>query len=307
MDKAMAESFSDISRNRIQHLIRSGHARLSGRDCVSKDKVAEGDVMELFVPPVEISQITPEDRPVDVLFEDDHIIVVNKPPFVPVHPGVGNPDGTLVNAVLAHCKTLCNVGGYMRPGVVHRLDKDTSGILVMSKTDIAHRGLVMQFRSHSIDRRYMALVYGIMPQLEGTIETLIARHPADRKRFTSKALFHGKQAITHWTMIESYGGLISLLELKLETGRTHQIRVHMADMQHPVVGDPVYGQTSRRLKNLADAYMKGIVAPLKRQALHAKSLGFKHPVSGKHLSFKAVPPADMADVLQKLRKKYSYD
>jgi len=285
-------------------LIKAGMVTINGNDCKPNSKVHQGDKLRVFLPPPEITEAIPQDIPLDIVYEDAELIVINKSASMVVHPGIGNPDQTLVNALLHHCTDLSGVGGIERPGVVHRIDKDTTGLLVFSKTDVAHQALSIQFRNHTIDRRYRCIVHGLLPSSQGTIETIYGRHPTDRIKFTSKLITKGKQAISHWRILDSFGGLITLLELKLETGRTHQIRVHLADAGYPVVGDQLYGSSTRKAKQSGDPYLQEILKPRKRQMLHAYRLGFRHPVTNEKMLFKVPDPNDFAHLLEQLRVKY---
>ncbi len=283
-----------------------------------KAKVDEGDLVEIVLAAASESHILPQEIALDVVYEDDALIVINKPAGMVVHPAPGTPDNTLVNALMHHCgASLSGVGGVARPGIVHRIDKDTSGLLVVAKSDVAHHGLAAQFEKHSVERHYRALVYGVPdasdPRLRGTkgvsfepggvmkIQTQLARHKHDRQR---QAVFFegGRHAVTRARVVEAYGRpeSLALVDCWLETGRTHQIRVHMAHAGHGLVGDPVYGG---RRKLSEKAFGAGVVAAVKgfeRQALHAASLGFEHPVSGEILRFESRLPQDMLDVLTAL-------
>ena len=230
-----------------------------------------------------------------MVFEDEHLIVIDKPAGLVVHPAVGNYDGTLVNALLHHCQgQLSGIGGVARPGIVHRIDKDTSGLLVVAKSDVAHEGLARQFEDHSIERRYLALVAGQPLPPHGTVNGNIARSAQNRKKMALVAEGHGKRAVTHYKTIETFG-VSTLVECSLETGRTHQVRVHMTSLGHPLLGDPAYGRTPPKLKPLLAEHA------FERQALHAKVLGFVHPVTGVSLRFESPLPADMAGLLVDLR------
>ena len=305
VDRFVSDALEHLTRSRVQALIKAGMVSINGNDCKANTRVHRGDELRIFMPPPEITEAVPQELPLDIVYEDSELIVINKPPNLVVHPGVGNPDQTLVNGLLYHCTDLSGVGGIERPGVVHRIDKDTSGLLVFSKTDTAHQALSIQFRNHTIDRRYRCMVHGLLPMQQGTIETVYGRHPTDRKKFSSKLVNQGKQAITHWRILESFGGWITLLELKLETGRTHQIRVHMADAGYPVVGDQMYGATTRKAAQTGDPYLQDILKPIKRQMLHAYRLGFNHPVTNKKILFQAPDPNDFAHLLEQLRIKYN--
>mgnify|MGYP000359710580 CR=1 FL=1 len=279
------------SRAYVQRLIARGLVQVNGRPTKASYRVAEGDTVWVGLPqPEQPQDLKPEAIPLDVVYEDDHIVVVNKPRGMPVHPGVGNPTGTLVNALLARYPTLSGVAGVMRPGIVHRLDKDTTGLLVVAKTNDAHLGLTRQLKERTIQRIYWAIVRGQPGADEGLVDAPIGRHPTDRLRMAVVA--GGRPAITRFRVLERFGDY-SLLQVKLETGRTHQIRVHMAYIGHPIAGDPVYGagRGSRARGELG----------LQAQALHARQLAFRHPVTGEPMQFVAPLPADMEQALERLR------
>lgn len=282
------------TRSAIQRLIEAGHVLVDGNTVRSSLKLRGGEHIAVHIPAPVPTEPLPEEIPLEVMYEDADLIVVNKPAGMVVHPGPGNSSGTLVNALLAHCTDLSGIGGELRPGIVHRLDKGTSGVMVAAKNDLAHNGLSVQFGVHSIKRIYLALVYGRPAADSGKIEGVIGRHPTDRLR-RSGLVRVGKRAVTRWKVLERYGS-ISLVELRLETGRTHQIRVHMCEAGYPLVGDPLYPDGGRR-NNLADPLLRRMIAALGRQALHAQTLGFLHPVNGKYLEF----TADLPDDLQELR------
>ena len=297
-DKALAEA-CDLSRARVQALIGEGRVSVNGGALTSPSaKVSEGDRFEIAVPPASEPEAKPQDIPLDIVFEDDHLIIVNKPAGMVVHPAAGNPDGTLVNALLHHCKgQLSGIGGVARPGIVHRIDKDTSGLLVVAKSDAAHEALSAQFADHSVHRRYLAVCAGLPSPAEGTIEARIGRSDANRKKMAvlEKNSSRGKSAITHYKLVERLAHS-ALIECRLETGRTHQVRVHCASIGHALLGDPLYGRTPKRLKNLLSELR------FARQALHAAQLGVIHPISGEILRFSADLPADMRELIDQLRR-----
>ncbi|MEO0938526.1 MAG: RluA family pseudouridine synthase [Pseudomonadota bacterium] len=320
LDKALVRDVPEaaaLSRTRLARLIAEGAVRVRGAVQVdAKARVAEGDVVEIALAPAEESHIGPEDIPLDVVFEDDALIVVNKPAGMVVHPAPGTPCGTLVNALLAHCgAALSGVGGVKRPGIVHRIDKDTSGLLVVAKSDAAHHGLAAQFAQHSVEREYRAVVYGVPdagdPRLRGVrgvsfegavlkLTTQLARHRTDRQR--QAVLFEGgKHAVTRARVLEAFGGVCSLVACWLETGRTHQIRVHLAHAGHGLIGDPVYGGARKLSEAALGPAGAAAVRGFDRQALHAAVLGFEHPLSGEMLRFEADLPPDMGALLQALR------
>jgi 23S rRNA pseudouridine1911/1915/1917 synthase len=289
LDALLSELEPELSRAQAQRLIERGHVMLDGRAAKPARRVREGEVVEGEPPPPEPSGLEPESIPLRVLHEDRDLIVIDKPAGIVVHPSAGHARGTLVNALLHHCgDSLSGIGGVSRPGIVHRLDKDTSGVMVVAKNDVAHQGLAAQFKAHSIERAYLALVRGTPRAHSGTIDAPIARHPTHRKRFTTRAS-GGRRAVTHWR-VERRFARHSLLRVFLETGRTHQIRVHLASIGLPVAGDPVYGVGRRA------AALPG----LRRQALHAAVLGFQHPCSGQRVRFEAELASDLAGLIQVL-------
>ncbi|MEX0329050.1 MAG: RluA family pseudouridine synthase [Ruegeria sp.] len=327
LDKALSRDVPDtesLSRTRLARLIQEGAVSVDGTVISDpKAKVAEDAHIAITVAEAEDSHIGPEDIPLEVVYEDDDLIVVNKPAGLVVHPAPGSPNGTLVNALLHHCgDALSGVGGVKRPGIVHRIDKDTSGLLVVAKSDAAHQGLAEQFEAHTVERRYLALCYGVSdandPRLRGVkgvsfepgnvmrLTTQLARHKTDRQR--QAVLFHGgKHAVTRARVVETYGdpAVLSLIECWLETGRTHQIRVHMAHAGHGLVGDPVYGGKRKLAIRAIDAETAEAVRGFPRQALHAAVLGFEHPISGAFLRFEAALPQDMDVLLDGLRRQMS--
>jgi 23S rRNA pseudouridine1911/1915/1917 synthase len=297
LDAFLAHLIPDLTRSAVQRLIEQGHVYLDDSMPKPSVKLRVGDKVQVTVPPPELTSATPEDIPLEILFEDSDLVVVNKPAGMVVHPGAGNSAGTLVNALLGHCNDLSGIGGELRPGIVHRIDKETSGILVVAKSDAAHQGLSQQFSAHTIKRVYIALVFGSMKTDTGKIEGTIGRHPVDRKKMSGTSR-HGKRAVTHWRVLARYPG-VSLLRIKLETGRTHQIRVHLSENGHPLLGDAVYGGGGR-LAGLKDAKLKSLIKEMGRQALHAQTLGFIHPVTGVYLEFSAELPADIQTILDYL-------
>ena len=275
-----------VSRTMAQRLIEGGDLTVDGRSARPSLRLAGGERIAYSVTPPEPAAAEPEAIPLEILYEDDDLLVVDKPRGMVVHPAAGNRRGTLVNAVLAHAGKLSGIGGVTRPGIVHRLDKDTSGVMVIAKNDFAHLELAAQFKAHSLDRRYLALVRGHLPTAEGTVESNIGRHPKQRKKM-AVVTAGGKPAVTHWRVLAEFPGY-TLIEARLETGRTHQIRVHLSHLGHPVAGDPVYGGKAGELG-------------LQGQALHAAVLGFRHPRTGEMLSFRTAPPADFQAALASLQ------
>ncbi len=284
LDQFISRAIDGMTRSTAQRLIESGLVTVNGAPCKSSLKLVGNECITVRIPPAAPAVPVAEEIPLEIRYEDRDVVVINKPAGMVVHPGAGNPSGTLVNALLAHCTDLSGIGGEIRPGIVHRLDKDTSGLLVVAKNDAAHQHLSQQFSRHSIKRVYVALVYGVMKADKGRIEGAIGRHPSNRQKM-SGASRHGKHAVTHWQVIERFPGF-SLLKLRLETGRTHQIRVHLSESGHPLVGDPVYGG-SGRLSSVKDVPLREAVRKFDRQALHARVLGFIHPVTGEYLEFEA--------------------
>lgn len=313
LDRFLSEALPELSRTRVQALIKDGQVASSGATIEDvKYRVKPGDRFELIVPPTVETTLTPEDIPLDVLHEDDALIVIDKPAGLVVHPGAGQPDGTLVNALIAHCgDSLSGIGGVARPGIVHRLDKDTSGLMVVAKTDKAHRKLAKQFADHGrtgqLERGYLALVWGAPSRPRGVIDAPIGRHPTSRTKMAVRPLDKGRHAATHWRVVETYGAgkdgpLASLIECTLETGRTHQVRVHMAHFGHPLIGDPLYARGFKsKLRNLPEALHNQIGA-LGRQALHAGRLAFVHPESDKLLEFNSPLPDDLARIADTLKQ-----
>jgi len=300
LDKALADA-TKLSRARVQALIAEGRVELDGKPATSASaKVAEGAAFRITVPATAEAEARPQDIPLSVAFEDEHLIVVDKPAGMVVHPAAGNPDGTLVNALLHHCAengggSLSGIGGVARPGIVHRIDKDTSGLLVVAKSDAAHEGLAAQFAEHSVHRRYLAVCGGHPTTTEGTIDERLGRSDANRKKMAvlAKDSSRGKHAITHYKVLKRLEAS-ALLECRLETGRTHQVRVHCASIGHALLGDPLYGRTPKTLKPLLSRLN------FARQALHAAELGFIHPILGQNLRFAADLPADMQELIDEL-------
>jgi 23S rRNA pseudouridine1911/1915/1917 synthase len=300
LDSFIARTVDGMTRSAAQKLIEQGHVTVAGAASKPSLKLKGGEMVSVLIPPPVAAEAAAEDISLEVLYEDGDLVVVNKPAGMVVHPGAGTRGGTLVNALLAHCRDLSGIGGTIRPGIVHRIDKDTSGILVAAKNDHAHNALAGQFKEHTIKRVYLALVYGSLKGEKGKIESVIGRHPVDRKRMSGKAR-HGKHAVTHWQAVGRYAGM-TLVRLRLETGRTHQIRVHLSEAGHPLVGDSVYGG-SGRLQGVGDHQLRDMIKALGRQALHAKTLGFIHPTTGEYLEFDTEPPADMARIIDYLEKR----
>jgi len=312
LDRFLQAQIPDLSRTRLQALIRGGHV-LEGGKAIGEPghKVKPGAAYELHVPEPEAAAPEAENLPLNIVFEDSSVLVLDKPPGIVVHPGAGHATGTLVNALIAHCgDSLAGIGGVKRPGIVHRLDKDTSGLLVIAKTDAAHKGLSEQFAAHGADgrmeRAYLALVWGQPAPRTGRIATSIGRKASNRTKMAVVPEAAGRSAATRFEVLQTFTGdhakpVASLVRCRLETGRTHQIRVHMAHIGHPVLGDATYGAgfSASTLKLNEDA--QTALKALNRQALHAAVLGFEHPLTGKPMRFESVLPADMASLLLALR------
>ena len=295
LDRALADAVPTLSRERLKALIRSGAVEAEGkavRDPATKVRGEES--LRVAVPEPRPAHNEPQDIPLTIAFEDEHLLVVEKPAGLVVHPAAGNFDGTLVNALLHHCGgSLSGIGGIARPGIVHRIDKDTSGLLVVAKTDVAHEGLAKQFAAHSIDRRYLAVVSGVPKAAEGVVDAPLARSASNRKKIAIVEGGRGKRAVTHWRRLTVLGDA-ALVECRLETGRTHQVRVHMASIGHPLVGDPVYGRSGKTHGKILKELQ------FHRQALHAAELGFTHPVTKLRLSFSSPMPPDMQELFKAL-------
>ncbi len=281
-----------ITRSQIQKLIEKGYVLINGKPVSQSYRVKINDTITLKIPEKEIEGLVPEQIPVEILYKDGHIVVVNKPAGMVVHPAVGHNRGTLMNALLYHCKKLATIGGPLRPGVVHRLDKDTSGVMVIALNDKAYYNLIEQFKHRAINRRYIALIYGNLREDKGDIVRMIGRSPSDRKKMSTRAK-RGKEAVTRWRVLERFGNA-TLIEVRLGTGRTHQIRVHFASIGHPVLGDRTYGKKVE----IEVKAKKKILFP--RQMLHAGLLGFIHPVTGEYLEFSAPLPEDVSEKLREL-------
>nr|WP_317365451.1 RluA family pseudouridine synthase [uncultured Blautia sp.] len=288
IDRYLAEQCPEFSRSYLQKLLKEQKVTADDKPVKANYKIQPGVQIQVEVPDMEVPDILPENIPLDILYEDDYLLVVNKPKGMVVHPAAGHTEGTLVNAVMAHCgDNLSGINGVLRPGIVHRIDKDTTGALVICKEDSVHRDLAEQLKEHSIKRRYRAVVQGNLKEDEGTIEGPIGRHPTDRKKM---AINHknGKPAVTHYKVLERFGQY-TYIECRLETGRTHQIRVHMTSIGHPLLGDTVYGSSKNPFH-------------LQGQTLHAMILGFLHPVTGEYMEFEAPLPEYFLKLLEKLRK-----
>ncbi|MGE7270945.1 RluA family pseudouridine synthase [Brevibacillus panacihumi] len=287
VDKYITLQNEDWSRSQVQAWIKEGRVTVGGEPVKNNYKLQAEDELTLRVPPPREMAILPEQMPLDIVYEDSDVVVVNKPRGLVVHPAPGHYSGTLVNGLLAHCKDLSGINGVLRPGIVHRIDKDTSGLLMVAKNDKAHMSLAAQLKEHSVNRKYVAIVHGVIPHEMGTIEAPIGRDPKNRQQM-AVVFENSKPAVTHFVVLERFKNF-TLVELKLETGRTHQIRVHMKYIDHPLAGDPKYGP-----KQTLD---------LDGQALHAKTLGFVHPRTGEHLEFEAPMPDELEQVIHFLRQQ----
>lgn len=306
LDQFLTGALPEISRAQLKRLIDEQQVLVDGKAAKAGLKLKGGESVSVQVPEPEPVETPPQDIPLHIIYEDSDLIVIDKPAGLVVHPAPGHAGGTLVNALLFHCQDLSGIGGELRPGIVHRLDKDTSGVMVATKNDASHQCLAAQFKKHSIRRRYVALVYGLMKTATGTIEQPIGRHPTQRKKMSGQSR-QGRHAVTHWRTLGRFDqDRLSLLELALETGRTHQIRVHCAELGHPLVGDPTYGQKNR-LQSVRDAGLKQLLQALGRQALHARLLGFEHPLTGQHLEFSSPLPNDMQAIVSYLQNKYTVE
>ena len=286
LDRFLADVLEELSRSQIQRLLEEGAVRRDGRPVRKSDRTAAGTRYEVEVPPPKELGILPENIPLDVAYEDGDVIVINKPKGLVVHPAAGHWSGTLVNALLYHCKDLSGIGGTLRPGIVHRIDKDTSGLLIAAKNDFAHQALAAQLKDNSLARTYEAIVCGSVREDRGTVSAPIGRSPADRKKMA--VVPDGREAVTHWEVVGRYRGYTHL-RLRLETGRTHQIRVHMAWRSHPILGDTVYGHKKPELGQSS-------------QCLHARALTFRHPRTGEPVTVTCPLPDYFQDVLQKLER-----
>ena len=291
VDKLLAEAYTDLTRSAVQRLLDEGHVQLQGKPLAKSYRVQAGDQIAVAVPPPAALSVEAEAIPLDIIYEDGDLLVVNKPQGMVVHPAAGNYSGTLVNALLAHCgDSLSGINGVIRPGIVHRIDKDTSGLLIVAKNDFAHQGLAEQIKAHSFTREYEAVVHGRLKEEQGTVETAIGRHPVHRKQMAvvPKEAPGARWAVTHYWALAYYSGYTHV-RLRLETGRTHQIRVHMAYLGHPVAGDPLYGP-------------KKAAPGLNGQCLHARRIGFVHPRTMQYMEFTSPLPDYFTRFLNKLTR-----
>jgi len=304
LDQFLAETNLHLSRSQAKNLIEKHHILLNQKPAKPSAHIKTGDLVSGTLPEPKPLSLNPEPLPLTILYEDSSIIVVDKASGMVVHPAYGNPSGTLVNALLHHCKDLAGINGVLRPGIVHRLDKDTSGVMVAAKDDEAFQHLTKQFKNRTVDKVYLAIVYGKFNKDEGLIDSSIGRHPSQRKRMSTRTK-RGRSAITRWRKIEEFNNC-TLLEIFPQTGRTHQIRVHLSSIGHPVLGDPLYGRKGRP-ETIHDPGLKECVKKLNRQALHAQRLEFIHPRTGDRVQFTSPIPRDMGEVLECLRSKTATD
>lgn len=301
LDSYIAGQIFECTRSSAAALIRKSHVQVDGKSTKPSHRVKTRERITVRMPDPEPVALTPEPIPLDILFEDRHLIVLNKSPGLVVHPAVGHASGTLVNGILYHCPNLEGIGGEMRPGIVHRLDKDTSGAIVIAKTDIALKGLAEQFKDRLVFKQYLALVHHIPKQAHGTIDQPVGRHPVDRKKMSTNSA-RPRAALTLWRIKERFLSA-ALLEIELKTGRTHQIRVHCKSIGHPLIGDPVYGIRKKQLFSVINQETSHpVLKKINRQMLHAFQLGFTHPVTGKKFVFEAPLPDDIQSVIDALKK-----
>lgn len=294
LDRYLSQELPNLSRSRIQQLIEQNNVQLNDNVCTSKKTaVKAGDRISIKIPDAEPLELQPEDIPLDILYEDDSLLIINKSAGLVVHPAPGHQDGTLVNAILAHCPNLPGIGGVQRPGIVHRLDKDTTGAIAIAKTEHAHQHLQAQLKAKTARREYLGIIYGVPKTESGTIDLPIGRHPVDRKKMAVVPVEQGgRTAVTHWKVKERLGNY-TLMHFQLETGRTHQIRVHSTHIGHPIVGDPIYSSG------------RSVGVNLPGQALHAWRLRLEHPVSGEWIQVTAPPPEEFTTLLEVLRRRVS--
>ncbi|MBN2418679.1 MAG: RluA family pseudouridine synthase [Deltaproteobacteria bacterium] len=298
IDLYLALNLKDLTRSRIQSLVKEGNVKVNNTTVKTSYRLKAGDEIILSIPQSSPSLLNPEPLDLSIIYEDSSIIVLEKPPGLVIHPAPGHNSGTLVHGLLYHCDDLSGIGGVLRPGIVHRLDKDTSGLLVVAKNDDSHNILSGQFKNSMINKKYIAIVHGVPEKKEGTIDLPISRHPVKRKEMAVSS--KGKKALTIWKILERVGDKFALLSITIKTGRTHQIRVHMSHMGHPVVGDPVYGYKNTWWKRNT-GYSNEILSSIKRQMLHSEYLGFIHPDTKEYMEFRSPVPNDMIRVMENLK------
>ncbi|MBI2091947.1 MAG: RluA family pseudouridine synthase [Deltaproteobacteria bacterium] len=300
LDVYITKLHPEISRSMAKRLIENGNVRVLG-NVIKKvhHSVQNNEQVEVKVPEPQKTEIMPQNIPVEIIYEDKDIIVINKSSGIAVHPGAGNRDGTLVNALLYRCRDLSGIGGELRPGIVHRLDKGTSGIMVVAKNDAAHISLSNQFKSRTVEKKYYALVYGKVPKEAGEIKEAIGRHPSERKKMSVKTK-HGRAAETYYKVSKRFGNELTLVDIKLGSGRTHQIRVHFSYIGHPLVGDEVYG--GKAVKRLKNSNLRDVIKQISRPFLHSYYLSFSHPSAGKKVEFESALPLDLQGALNELSR-----
>jgi 23S rRNA pseudouridine1911/1915/1917 synthase len=301
LDVFLAQGDAAISRSQVKRVVEEGDVLVNGIVPKVSQRLKEGDIISLNLKPAKEAVASAQNIPLNIVYEDEAIIVVNKPAGMVVHPAPGNPENTLVNALLFHCQNLSGIGGVARPGIVHRLDKDTSGLIVAAKNDDAHRNLSSQFEKHDVHKIYRALVWGDVKGNSGEIVLPVGRHTTNRKKMSTKSK-RGKSALTLWKVRERYG-MATLLDVEIKTGRTHQIRVHLSDRGYPVIGDAVYGSATNKMRNIANPALKLQLKALTRQALHAAQLSFIHPLKHERVVFTAAMPEDMAALCELFRRQ----
>jgi 23S rRNA pseudouridine1911/1915/1917 synthase len=302
LDQFLSQIELNLSRSQAKKLIEEKVIVLNQKSAKPSVHLKRGDLISGTLPKPKPLSLKPEPTPLNILYEDSSIIVVDKPAGIVVHPAAGNPSGTLVNALLYHCQDLSGINGVLRPGIVHRLDKDTSGVMVVAKDDQAYHHLIEQFKNRTVEKVYLAIAHGKLNQAEGLVDAAIGRHPKERKRMSTRTK-KGRIAITRWKRVENLDGF-SLLEIYPQTGRTHQIRVHLSSMGHPLLGDPLYGRKGRT-GSIQDPVLKECVKRMNRQALHAHRLAFDHPRTGERVQFEAPLPQDMQEALEGLRSHFN--
>jgi 23S rRNA pseudouridine1911/1915/1917 synthase len=299
LDVFLSEKDASMTRSHVKRMINEGAILVNDMQQKPGYRLKPADVVVLTARQPRPSKAEPENIPLSIIYEDEALLVVDKPPGMVVHPAVGNYHGTLVNALLFHCNDLSGIGGVIRPGIVHRLDKHTSGLIVIAKCDKVHTSLATQFKERLVSKRYKALVHGMMKDAQGSIELEIGRHPKDRKKMSAHSK-RGRTSLTRWHVAERFQGA-TLLDVEIKTGRTHQIRVHLHAIGHPVIGDDTYGHSKRKIKEIRNPELRCILAGLERQALHAYRLGFRHPLDGRYMEFTSPVPEDIASVVRHLR------
>jgi 23S rRNA pseudouridine1911/1915/1917 synthase len=301
LDVFLAQGDALLSRSQVKRVVEEGDVLVNGIVPKVSQRLKEGDIISLHLKPAKEAIASAQNIPLNIVYEDEAIIVVNKPAGMVVHPAPGNPENTLVNALLFHCQNLSGIGGVVRPGIVHRLDKGTSGLIVAAKSDDAHRNLSAQFENHEVHKTYWVLVWGDMKGNHGEILLPVGRHATNRKKMSTKSK-RGKSALTLWKVRERYG-IVTLLDVEIKTGRTHQIRVHLSDRGYPVIGDTVYGSATNKIRAISDPMLKASLKSLNRQALHAAQLSFIHPLKGERVVFTAEMPEDMGTLCALFRRR----